>query len=336
MIMNYNKKTTLLLLSLLLSFTQLFAQQLRFNPQKTFKIVQFTDVHWVPGNVESEAAAEIMNEVLDAEKPDLVVYTGDLIFAKPASQALDAALAPTIKHNIPFAVVFGNHDDEQDMTKNQLFEYIKNKPGNLTNTTQGITGVTNYVLPLKSSTGNRDAAILYFLDSNTYSPLSNVKGYDWIKLDQIDWYKKTSDSFKKENSGNPLPAVAFYHIPIPEFSDAITSDTARFVGTRKEKVSSPKLNSGLFTAMMEQGDIIANFVGHDHVNDYVAYWNGILLGYGRFTGGKTVYNDIPGGNGARVIELKEGSRSLKTWERLRGGRIVNIVEFPSDFVETKN
>ena len=61
---------------------------------------------------------------------------------------------------------------------------------------------------------------------------------------------------------------------------------------------------------------MATFVGHDHVNDYVVDWKGILLCYGRFTGGNTVYHDIPGGNGARVIELTQGVRSFKTWERL--------------------
>ena len=57
---------------------------LKFNADKKFKIVQFTDVHWVPGDSASEEAAERMNEVLDVEKPDLVIYTGDLVFGKPA------------------------------------------------------------------------------------------------------------------------------------------------------------------------------------------------------------------------------------------------------------
>jgi Predicted phosphohydrolases len=101
--------------------------QLKFRNDGTFKIVQFTDVHWVPGNAASNEAAERMNEVLDAEKPDLVVYTGDLVFAKPASVCLDEALKPAVSRGIPFAVTFGNHDDEQDMTRQQLLEYISKK-----------------------------------------------------------------------------------------------------------------------------------------------------------------------------------------------------------------
>ena len=37
-----------------------------------------------------------MNEVLDVEKPDLVIYTGDLVFGKPASEALSKALEPVV------------------------------------------------------------------------------------------------------------------------------------------------------------------------------------------------------------------------------------------------
>ena len=94
---------------------------------KKFKIVQFTDIHWVPGNPASEEAAKRMNEVLDAEKPDLVIYTGDLIFAKPAAEGLNKALEPAIIPPHPFAVTWGNHDDEQDMNRKELSDYIEKK-----------------------------------------------------------------------------------------------------------------------------------------------------------------------------------------------------------------
>ena len=49
-------------------------------------------------------------------------------------------------------------------------------------------------------------------------------------------------------------------------------------------------------------------------------WDGILLSYGRYTGGDTVYNHLE--NGARVILLHEGG-SLVTWVTLKGGRVLN-------------
>ena len=140
---------------------------LKFNNNHKFKIVQFTDIHWKYGNPASDKAGERMAEILDAEKPDMVVFTGDLIFAKPAREGLDKALEATIERGIPFAVTWGNHDDEQDLTREQLSAYIANKPKNLTSTVEGITGQTNYTLTIKSSDGKKDAAALYIFDSNS-------------------------------------------------------------------------------------------------------------------------------------------------------------------------
>lgn len=310
-------------------------ESLKFNSAKKFKIVQFTDIHWVPGNPASQEAAERMGEVLDAEKPDFVIFTGDIVTGKPARQGWDEVLTPVISRNLSYAVTFGNHDDEQDLTRQQLYDYIKDKQGNLTSTVKGISGVTNYILPLKSSDGEQTAALLYVFDSHAYSRLPQVKGYDWIKPDQIAWYTRNSSAYTTANGGKPLPALAFFHIPLPEYHEAARDENADLIGTRKEDACSPKINTGLFAAMLHAGDVMGMFVGHDHINDYVVDWKGIVLGYGRFTGGKTTYHDIPGGNGARVIELTEGERGFKTWEVLKGDKVINEVNFPDDFSKEK-
>ena len=308
---------------------------MKFGADKTFKIVQFTDVHWIYNDSRSDIAGERMNEVLDAEKPDFVIYTGDIIFGKPAKESLLKALEPVITRKIPFAVTWGNHDDEQGMSRQELFDLIKDIPNNLTSTVQGITGVTNFVLPVKSADGKKESAVLYVFDSNSYSTLPKkvVDGYGWIALDQIDWYTKTSNELTAKNGGQPLPSLAFFHIPLPEYHEAVLDEKAYLVGTRKEVACAPKINTGLGASMLQAGDVMGVFVGHDHVNDYVVNWRGILLGYGRYTGGSTVYHDIPQGNGARIIELTEGKRAFKTWERIAGGKIINEVNYPSDFIK---
>ena len=55
------------------------AQNLKFNTNGKFKIVQFTDVHYI-------------NEVLHAEIPDLVMFTGDVIYRKPAEESMRTVL----------------------------------------------------------------------------------------------------------------------------------------------------------------------------------------------------------------------------------------------------
>lgn len=309
------------------------AQQLKFGADKKFKIVQFTDVHWIPDSLASVEAADRMNEVLDAENPDLVVYTGDIVTGRPAREGMHRALEPVIRRGIPFAVTFGNHDDEQDMTRKELYDFVKKMPGNLTSTVEGVSGVTNFILPIKTSDGSKDAAVLYVFDSNSYSTLKQAKGYGWIRHDQVQWYIGESKKFTEANDGTPLPALSFFHIPLPEFHEAVRHEDSFLIGIRKEEVCSPQINTGLFAAMLESGDVLGIFVGHDHVNDYAVSWKGIMLCYGRFTGGKTVYHDIPGGNGARVIELTEGVRQFRSWIRLKDGCTVNDFTFPTEWVK---
>ena len=214
-----------------------------------------------------------------------------------------------------------------------MLAVVQSLEGNLTTTTDGITGVTNYVLPIKASSDDRAAAVLYVFDSNAYSTIKGLKGYGWIEHDQIGWYKKTSAAYTAANGGTPIPSLAFFHIPIPEYHEAVQNESNFMIGTRKERACSAEVNSGLGTAMLAAGDVMATFVGHDHVNDYAVNWRGILLCYGRFTGGNTTYNDMPKGNGARVIVLTEGKREFETWIRIKGGEVINHVNYPTDIVK---
>lgn len=304
---------------------------LKFNNDKKLKIVQFTDVHWKPGNPESAAAARCMNAVLDAERPDLVVYTGDIAFDKPAFEALDSAFAPVIKRGLPFAYTFGNHDDEQDRSRQEILDYVMRKPGSLTTTAKGVSGKANFCLAVKSADGRRDAAVVYVIDSNSYSPIKEIKGYDWVKPDQIDWYRRQSEAFTKANGGKPLPSVVFQHIPVPEYNYAARDEESRLIGKRFEEACAPRLNSGEFAAMRCGGDVMAIFAGHDHINNYATLYKGILLAYGQYTGGRTVY--CPQRNGARVIELSEDSRTFRTWLRMADGQVCDMTTCPDDFTK---
>ena len=331
--MKITKLLQIVCLLMCIGISPMKSQDLKFGEDKKFKIVQFTDVHWKADSIASEEAGERMSEVLDAEKPDLVIFTGDVIFGKPADKSMRCALEPTIKRGIPFAVTFGNHDDELGMSRKELYDFIKDMPGNLTSTVEGLSGVTNFILPVKASDGSKDAALLYVFDSHSYSTLKHLKGYGWIKHDQVQWYLNESKKFTESNGGTPLTALSFFHIPLPEYHEAVNNEGSFLIGTRKEEACNQEINTGMFAAMQEAGDVLGVFVGHDHVNDYAVSWKGIMLCYGRFTGGKTVYHDMPGGNGARVIELTEGVRQFRSWIRLKGGQIIHDFTYPSEWIK---
>lgn len=105
--------------------------ELRAGRDGKFKIAQISDTHMVTGPglckdaidahgqplPPSEAdplTVRFLERVLDAENPDLVVFTGDQIHHDiPDSQsALLKVITPIIERSIPYAAVFGNHDDE--------------------------------------------------------------------------------------------------------------------------------------------------------------------------------------------------------------------------------
>ncbi|EJX07401.1 metallophosphoesterase [gut metagenome] len=307
------------------------AQSLKYRENGKFKLVQFTDVHYIHQDARATVALERMKQVLEAEKPDLVVFTGDLIYGKPAEESLRTVLDLVAAFKLPFAVTFGNHDDEQGMSRQELFKIIQSVPGNLTTTTQGLPGVTNYYLPIHASSSDSIAEVLYFFDSHSYSHVPGVGGYDYIKQEQIQWYQDTSRQLAEKQGNRLLPALAFFHIPLPEYNQAASNEAAPLFGCRKEKACAPQLNSGLFTAFKQTGDVQGVFVGHDHDNDYAVMWHGILLAYGRYTGGHTVYSNLP--NGARVIELTEGEKGFRTWIRLNDQHTEQEVVFPDSFLK---
>ena len=55
------------------------AQDLRFNQNGKFKMVQFTDIHFGEDDKDDASNQKLMGEILDYEKPDLVIITGDVV-----------------------------------------------------------------------------------------------------------------------------------------------------------------------------------------------------------------------------------------------------------------
>lgn len=329
------KKLTLSLV-LLLSTLTLVAQRipLKFNEDGKFKIIQITDTHYMLGNEASDVVPELLNEVIEAEKPDLLVFTGDMIWDnKDAAGSLDAVFAPVIAHKVPWAYIFGNHDDELDFTRKQLMDYVVQMPYCLaTHGDTQLSGVGNYVLEIKEKDSDKVGAILYCMDSQAYTPIKGVGTYGWFQPDQVEWYRKESAAYTSNNGGNPLSALAFFHIPLPEYAEMKAANIDALIGNKSEKECNGVLNTGMFAAMRIAGDVMGTFVGHDHNNDYIGNWHDIYLAYGRFSGGNTVYNDLEK-QGCRVIELTEGVREFSTYIRLRGGETLYKVHYPSTFAK---
>lgn len=286
---------------------------LKFNKDKTFKIAQFTDIHWDNNSENCPATIAAIEHVLKTEKPDLVILTGDIVTAPPAVEGWKSVTAPFIQAGIPWAVTLGNHDAEPGISRDEIFELLETLPGFVGEKGPELTGVGNYALPVYASHGEEVEAVIYCIDSNAYTSNKKHGSYDWVHFDQIGWYRDTSREFTRRNNGMPLPALTFMHIPLPEYK---LLDTLTLVGERFEGIASPMVNSGLFASMLEMKDVMGVFVGHDHANNYIGIHQDIALAFGQVSG-LDAYGDFD--RGSRIIELKEGDYAFDTWIRTGEG-----------------
>jgi hypothetical protein len=320
--------------------------ELHFSKEARFKIVQFTDIHLrdfeprardEPADVMSRRAAGMraslfatIRRVLDEERPDLVIFTGDNVLVPDHTfERWGELVGPVIERNIPWAAVMGNHDHEfTEKSRHELMTFLGTLPFSLCECgPEELGGGGNYVLPVRAHGSPRIAAALYCMDSGDYAEAQFPGDYAWFSHDTVRWFRNKSQEIALANGGIPLPSLAFFHIPLPEFQEAFS--TGHVVGYKNENVCCPKLNSGMFVAMLESGAVRGAFAGHDHNNDCAASFHGILLAYGRKTG-DFCYLDLPCG-GARVIELEEAGHSFSSWIRTAVNKTENPWRYPDDF-----
>ncbi|OJT14478.1 hypothetical protein TRAPUB_8978 [Trametes pubescens] len=244
------------------------APPLHFSRDGKFKIMQVADLHYSvsvgscrdtilnPCTGSDNLTSTLLGRMLDAEKPDLVVFTGDQLNGQGTSWDSQSVLAKFSKavtqRGIPWAAVFGNHDDEDGLDRKTQIEYMKGLPYSLVETgPEDIHGVGNYVLKVWSADPSKTHLLtLYFLDSGAY--YAGIMGwfgfqpteYDFIRQDQIDWFlqesssidaiqrpftpdtgKDLGDMWARQSADQVVPstrrlakpnALMFFHIPMAE------------------------------------------------------------------------------------------------------------------------
>ncbi|KAA6344210.1 3' 5'-cyclic adenosine monophosphate phosphodiesterase CpdA [termite gut metagenome] len=303
------KKSILIILCLFVTFlctaTQKPARpELKFRADGTFKIMQITDTHYRTNWAGREGALDLMKQAIPLVNPDLVILTGDIVSSNKDTYELWTELTQVlVDAKVPWALVFGNHDDEFEITKPQIIEMITNLPYCLVeNGPKEVAGNGNYVLKIASSTPpSKTKATIYCFDFPDER--------NGIMVSQLEWYRQKSTAFTAANGNKPLPSLAFFHIPIPEYREVIDIPTT--VGQCNEEICNFKINSGVLANFIACKDVMGTFVGHDHSNNYIGCLHDVCLAYG-YCSGKQVANPIAG-RGVRIIELFEGERKFNTW-----------------------
>nr|VWO97910.1 Zn(2)-C6 fungal-type domain-containing protein [Ganoderma boninense] len=245
------------------------APPLHFSRDGRFKIMQIADLHYSvsvgecrdtilsPCKESDNLTTTLLGRMLDIEKPDFVVFTGDQLNGQATTFDGRSVLAKFAKavtnRRIPWAAVFGNHDDEDGMSREAQLRYLQALPYSLVERgPKDLHGVGNYVLKVKSADPSKtDLLTLYFLDSGAYDGgimdwwgILHSADYDYLRQDQIDWFLQESSTidaierpftpdgakdlgsvWERQAGGQVLPnarrlakpnAMMFFHMPLQE------------------------------------------------------------------------------------------------------------------------
>jgi len=297
---------------------------LRFGSDGKFKVVFFSDLQ-ENLNV-SEEVIELMNKILDKERPDLVVLGGNIFddsikSAEDLKSFLDTVVAPMESRDIYWCHVYGTETNKtfasipREVQKDiyQLYEHCISK----------FDG--DYVLPVLKNNSDEMAYNIWIMDTHSHlndyiegledqvllnRSLGSGQNFDTLRFSQVKWYWDTSVALEKHN-GKAIPGMMYFHMPLSEFNLIYrNAEVTKMQGKRVEKVSSAELNPGMLWTCYEKGDVKAIFCGHDRSNDFSGTYMDILLGYTSTLG----LDSDESTRGARVVQLdQDDENGLTTW-----------------------
>lgn len=296
------------------------SKKLQFDKNGRFVLMQVSDTQDLH-NVRP-TMIRMLNKAYDRIRPDFVVFTGDNILGnhlrdarfgnrhvihtkqqelERMKRAIAHIIEPLEKRKIPFTMIYGNHDDMNEITKAEQADiYRSYSMCRGLNSTDSSIDVDTFDLPLYSSDGKKKLFNFWLFDS-AYMDKSTGKCHTTVSKSTVDWYIKRSQELKKENNNKPLPSIMFQHIPMPEsaclmrecsfdnpkavhFYDKEKNkdfyfclDETKAEGEISEPIKGYSENNGQLEAIKQQGDVIALVYGHEHKNNYIGYHDGLKI-----------------------------------------------------------
>lgn len=196
---------------------------------------------------------------------DLAVFLGDLIHGPDYGEDKDKFKRDLLEvlsltGNVPFAYVFGNHDDECAMTKAEISEIISEYPN-------AVTTGENRIIEMCGET-------LVFIDSGSYYE-GEGSYYDTVKNETIQWAKEQLEGKK---------GILFQHIIIPDIAQQIKKtglnkyrfkEGFEFTGKLREHPCPPDINTGELEKLAPC--LKAMVFGHDHLNNFECSLTGVKI-----------------------------------------------------------
>jgi hypothetical protein len=266
---------------------------LEFSPPepRSVRILQLTDTHFgntdLVSQVEDKRSFAEIKRLVERERPDFIVHTGDFINNDKGPKISFEAVEVFDDLGVPWTHVLGNHD----IGARSVPEFRKLMKHAAVGEFRGPDGDEYaFRLDLKRAGQSSPDCTLFCFYSGFRDPGRKVS------RPQLDWFgdQIRSDAEQEIKS----PALAMIHIPVVEFEKLRAAE--KHLGNYGERVCFDNDTGDTFTALKRSPRMRGIFSGHDHENDYCGTWEGVELVYGR-VGGWSAYGDLP--RGGRLIEI---------------------------------
>ncbi len=249
---------------------------------KAFRILCLTDIHLK--NRGTFAARLGVNYLLDGAgyiglsrlikkvRPDLITVLGDTVCTPKNDVQLEKFSGFMDKFCIPWAPVFGNHDEEGRADKAKLCDiFLKSGYCVFDYGPKDLHEAGNYAVTINRN--GKPKYTLYFLDSGATVDSDGNKHADGIIQNQIDWYNWVGDGIKKTNNSR-IPSMAFFHIPLKQYEGLTEFE----IGEDAEKAHIRNSDFGFFNTFKQSGGTHI-FAGHYHNSNFVSSFKGVKLCY---------------------------------------------------------
>lgn len=266
--------------------------ELTVHDDRPFRICQLTDLHLgaYPFDEQDIKTLKALRRLFTQKKFHLIMITGDIVNGKDNPQAAKSlAIFYDFLNSLktPVAITYGNHDVEGPLSRNDMrfmeekLDFFADRYNNFLNSNR-----ESYTLEIHDRKTHELRHVLYVWDSGSYTHWPKFDEYAAIEPEQIQWFLDLPYNRTIKNVD-----VGFMHIPVPEYRMAVHNICSGQFG---EDISAPKINSGLFYALLRKKNVKALFAGHDHDNNFSSSLDGVQLNYGN-TSGYNCYGNLPRG-----------------------------------------
>lgn len=327
--------------------------RLEFKNNGKFKILCVSDFHGGVGYDEYNTVKNF-RALIESQEPDLVLMLGDI--AGPGSihisnidelkEMLVGLTAPLTEKNIPWAHVYGNHDDNFGVTNSEAQEVYEDFPLCISKAgPSDISGTGNWCLPvynnnnltflvwgMDSQRGMESFCKKYFVENDAVIEFPVAKGFDpynrGVDFNQVMWYSQLTKAIRLKE-GRTIPGLMTMHVPV--FEMGMVSCFSGLFNSHGEDDGDRDcqgFNSGLVRACVEQGDIKAMCFGHNHGCNYSTDYCGIKMCYDGYLSMHASHktNTL----GGRIFEISaENPNLINTYPVL----VKNVIELDKDLYD---